>query len=85
MSSTAVTWIVIGVIVVLVLWIISIYNGLVAMRQRFLAPHLLVSALVLCGTGCGGGGGFPPAWILPLASAPAHTCEHSATLAVSCS
>src|ERR1700740_2918934 len=34
MSSTAVTWIVIGVIVVLVLWIISIYNGLVAMRQR---------------------------------------------------
>src|SRR5207245_9879691 len=34
MSSTAVTWIVIGVIVVLVLWIITIYNGLVAMRQR---------------------------------------------------
>ena len=34
MSSTAVTWIVIGVIVVLVLWIIMIYNGLVAMRQR---------------------------------------------------
>src|ERR1700740_3056037 len=34
MSSTAVTWIVIGVIVVLVLWIISIYNSLVAMRQR---------------------------------------------------
>jgi len=34
MSSTAVTWIVIGIIVVLVLWIISIYNGLVAMRQR---------------------------------------------------
>src|SRR5256712_9112604 len=34
MSSTAVTWIVIGVIVVLVIWIISIYNGLVAMRQR---------------------------------------------------
>src|ERR1700747_963255 len=34
MSSTAVTWIVIGVIVVLVLWIISIYNALVAMRQR---------------------------------------------------
>ena len=33
MSSTAVTWIVIGVIVVLVLWIISIYNGLVAKRQ----------------------------------------------------
>jgi LemA protein len=34
MSSTAVTWIVIGVIVALVLWVISIYNGLVAMRQR---------------------------------------------------
>ena len=34
MSSTAVTWIVIGVIIVLVLWIITIYNGLVAMRQR---------------------------------------------------
>src|SRR5262252_7457309 len=34
MSSTVVTWIIIGVIVVLVLWIITIYNGLVAMRQR---------------------------------------------------
>ena len=34
MSSTATTWIVIGVIVVLVLWIIMVYNGLVAMRQR---------------------------------------------------
>src|SRR5205823_13011839 len=34
MTSTALTWIVIGVIIVLVLWIISIYNGLVAMRQR---------------------------------------------------
>jgi LemA protein len=34
MSSTVVTWIVIGVIVLLVLWIIMIYNGLVAMRQR---------------------------------------------------
>ena len=34
MSSTAVTWIIIGVIVLLVLWIVSIYNGLVAMRQR---------------------------------------------------
>jgi LemA protein len=34
MSSTAITWIVIGVIVLLVLWIIMIYNGLVAMRQR---------------------------------------------------
>ena len=32
MSTT--TWIVLGVIVVLVLWIIMIYNGLVAMRQR---------------------------------------------------
>ncbi len=32
MSTT--TWIVLGVIVVLVLWIIMIYNSLVAMRQR---------------------------------------------------
>jgi LemA protein len=32
MSTTA--WIVIGVIVVVVIWAISIYNGLVAMRQR---------------------------------------------------
>jgi LemA protein len=28
------TWIVLGVLVVLVLWVIMIYNGLVAMRQR---------------------------------------------------
>ena len=34
MSSTVVTWIVIGAIVLLVPWIIMIYNGLVAMRQR---------------------------------------------------
>ena len=34
MSSTVTTWIVIGAIVLLVLWIIMIYNGLVAMRQR---------------------------------------------------
>ena len=34
MSSTVITWIVIGAIVLLVLWIIMIYNGLVAMRQR---------------------------------------------------
>jgi LemA protein len=34
MSSTAITWIVIGVIAVLVIWVIVIYNGLVAMRQR---------------------------------------------------
>src|SRR5213592_1065968 len=34
MSSTVVTWIVIGLIVVLVLWVITIYNGLVALRQR---------------------------------------------------
>jgi LemA protein len=33
MSSLS-TWIVIGVIVVLILWVIMIYNGLVAMRQR---------------------------------------------------
>jgi LemA protein len=32
MSTTG--WIVIGVIVVIVIWAISIYNGLVAMRQR---------------------------------------------------
>jgi LemA protein len=32
MSTTA--WIVIGLVVVLVLWVIFIYNGLVAMRQR---------------------------------------------------
>jgi LemA protein len=32
MSTT--TWIVLGVIVLLVLWIIMVYNGLVAMRQR---------------------------------------------------
>src|SRR5262245_55172417 len=32
MSTTG--WIVLGVIVVLVLWIIMVYNGLVAMRQR---------------------------------------------------
>ena len=34
MSSISSTWIIIGVLVVLVIWIISIYNGLVAMRQR---------------------------------------------------
>src|SRR5881227_3009377 len=34
MSSTAIPWIIIGVIVLLVLWIITVYNGLVAMRQR---------------------------------------------------
>ncbi len=32
MSTTA--WIIIGVLVLLVIWAISIYNGLVAMRQR---------------------------------------------------
>jgi LemA protein len=32
MSTTS--WVILGVIVVLVLWIITIYNGLVAMRQR---------------------------------------------------
>lgn len=32
MSTTA--WIVIGVIVVIVIWAITVYNGLVAMRQR---------------------------------------------------
>ena len=34
MSSTVVTWLVIGAIVLLVAWIIMISNGLVAMRQR---------------------------------------------------
>src|SRR5437588_5091222 len=28
------TWIILGVVVVLALWIVMIYNGLVAMRQR---------------------------------------------------
>ena len=28
------TWIVLGILVALVLWVISVYNGLVAMRQR---------------------------------------------------
>ena len=32
MSTTG--WVVLGVIVVIVIWAISIYNGLVAMRQR---------------------------------------------------
>ena len=32
MSTTA--WVVLGVVVVIVIWAISIYNGLVAMRQR---------------------------------------------------
>src|SRR6266481_3566753 len=31
----------------------------VVMRQKFLAPHLLVGALILGGTGCGGGSGAP--------------------------
>ncbi|MFL6795863.1 MAG: LemA family protein [Xanthobacteraceae bacterium] len=34
MSSTVVTWIIVGVIVLLVIWLVSIYNGLVALRQR---------------------------------------------------
>src|SRR3979411_3528521 len=34
MSSPAITWIIIGLIVLFVLWIIMIYNGLVALRQR---------------------------------------------------
>ncbi len=34
MSNISSTWIIIGVLVVLVVWIIIIYNGLVAMRQR---------------------------------------------------
>jgi len=34
MSNISSTWIIIGVLVVLVVWIVMIYNGLVAMRQR---------------------------------------------------
>ena len=34
MSSTVITWIIIGLIVLFVLWVIMIYNGLVALRQR---------------------------------------------------
>ena len=34
MSSTFITWIVIGVIVLFAIWIMTGYNGLVAMRQR---------------------------------------------------
>jgi LemA protein len=34
MSSTTITWIIMAVIVVLALWMIMVYNGLVAMRQR---------------------------------------------------
>src|ERR1041384_8345743 len=34
MSNISSTWIIIGILVVLVVWIIMIYNGLVAMRQR---------------------------------------------------
>ena len=34
MSSTVTTWIVIGLIAVFLIWIMMIYNGLVAMRQR---------------------------------------------------
>src|SRR6476660_7249155 len=34
MSSTVITWIIIGLIVLFVLWIVMIYHGLVAMRQR---------------------------------------------------
>src|SRR3954463_15188134 len=34
MSATAITWVVVGLVVLLVLWSIMIDNGLVAMRQR---------------------------------------------------
>src|SRR5438270_4003802 len=34
MSSSTVTWIIVGVIVLGVIWMVMIYNGLVAMRQR---------------------------------------------------
>jgi LemA protein len=34
MSSSTVTWIIVGVIVLGAIWMVMIYNGLVAMRQR---------------------------------------------------
>ena len=34
MSSTVLTWIIIGVIVLAAIWMAAVYNGLVAMRQR---------------------------------------------------
>jgi LemA protein len=34
MSSTVLTWIIIGVIVLAAIWMVAVYNGLVAMRQR---------------------------------------------------
>jgi LemA protein len=34
MSSTAIIWIILGLIVLFVIWIVSVYNGLVALRQR---------------------------------------------------
>jgi len=36
MSTTG--WIILGVIVVIVLWAISVYNGLIALRQRVGRP-----------------------------------------------
>jgi LemA protein len=34
MSSTAVAWIIVGLIIVFLIWIMMVYNGLVALRQR---------------------------------------------------
>ena len=34
MSSTAFLWIILGLIVLFVIWLVSVYNGLVALRQR---------------------------------------------------
>ena len=34
MSSNAITWIILGLIVLFVIWLVSVYNGLVALRQR---------------------------------------------------
>jgi len=48
MSTT--TWIVLGVIVLLVLWIIVVYNGLVAMRQR-VSQDFLRSRIGHCDVG----------------------------------
>ena len=50
MSTT--TWIVLGVIVLLVLWIIVVYNGLVAMRQHVGKLVDMTSLLLrVCGFG----------------------------------
>jgi LemA protein len=34
MFTTLISWVAIGVLVLLVIWIMTVYNGLVALRQR---------------------------------------------------